>query len=571
MPSLSRTRLTLTFFAAIAFLPSLALAKDIKTTSVITKVTVFPNGAEITRLAKVELNEKGDHVLVLEGLPQYLNSNSLRVAGKTTGELEIGSVDHKIVFVQKDALDKTQRKAIEDQIQALKDRRDLLDSKIKITTTQKDLIEALAKLPSRPVHIHGENSAADKQDWGNLFDLMGEKLALTYTSLHETRIARRQVSKEIDELLKKLDSQPDKQVRQSIVRVNIKVMKPAAGQLTLRYQVRNAGWKPVYDARLVTTEAKPTLNLVRLASVYQNSGESWENVSLLLSTTRPAQGVSAPKLRPLSVEFASQIVSPASRGFGYADAPMMDKAQNETAMVQQKRMSRAMPAPAPKMRVARMRKARVNSYAFQTTFEIVGKVSIKDDGQRKKLKIISDDLKPDLEARSVPKRNTNAYLYANFELPKKSTPLLPGRLFLFRDGIFVGKGYLPQISPGEKHEMGFGIDDKIKVKFAELKRAKGETGLFTSSKTDKRQFKITVKNLHDKAVTVRIIDQIPYTTNELIKIELLPSTTKPTKKNRKDKRGILEWKHVLKAGQEDIIKLDYLISWPSKNNRLVYR
>ncbi len=560
------------FTVCLLAFPNMAFAKNIPTQSLITKVTVFPNGAEVTRLAKIKLTEKGDHVLVLEGLPQYLNSNSLRVEGKTTGLLEIGSVDHNVSFTQKDALNKTQREAIEKQIEGLKDRRDLLDSKIKITQSQKSLIEALAKLPARPIHLHGITGAKEKQDWGGLYDFMGEKLALSYNSLHETRIARRKLSKEIDELLKRLQEQPNKQVRQSVVRVNVKVLEPATGVLTVRYQVRNAGWQPVYDARLVTTTAKPALGLVRLASIYQNSGEPWENVNLLLSTTRPAQGVSAPSLRPLSVEFAPKLLTQASRGFGYTNkvaAPAPAMMEMDAAMTD-KKMRRSFASP-PQMKRARVRQARVKSYAFQTTFGIVGKVSIKNDGQRKKLKILAETLPINLETRSVPKRNTNAYLYANFTLPKKATPLLPGQLFLFRDGIFVGKGFLPQIGPGEKHEMGFGIDDKVKIKYAELKRAKGETGLFTSSKTDKRQFKITVKNLHDKPVTVRIIDQIPFTTNEKIKVELLSSSTPPTKKNSKDKRGILEWLHVLKAGQEDIIKLDYLVSWPSKNNRLIYR
>ncbi len=575
MPFSSKTNLALLLCSTFLVLPSSAFAKDIITQSAITKVTVFPNGAEITRQATIELNENGDQVLILKGLPQHLSANSLRVEGQTTGQLEIGSVDHNVQFVTANVLDKTQRKKIEDQIEGLKDQRNLLDSKIKISQTQKQLIEGLAKLPARPVHIYGE-SDANKENWPSLFDMMGQKLAITYNTLHETRIARRLLSKEIDELLKKLEAQPNRQKRHSIVKVNVKVLEPAKGTITVRYQIRNAGWQPVYDARLNTVAEKPSLNLVRMASIYQHSGESWQNVKLLLSTTQPARGVTAPNLRPLSVEFAPDYAELAQakqrRNFGYSMKKKMDDRQVAgSAMMEAPQMDKPRPAPAPVMRTARMAKAVVHSKTFQTTFEIAGKVSIAPNGQRKKLKIMDENFSPDLVARAVPKRNTNAYLYAHFELPAKATPLLAGRMFLFRDGIFVGKGYLPQIGPREKHEMGFGIDDKIKVKYAELKRNKGETGLFTSSKTDKRQFKITVKNLHDNSVKVKILDQIPYTTNEKIVIELLPTTTPPTQKNLKDKRGILSWTRTLSGGQEDVIRLDYQINWPAKSNKLIYR
>ena len=58
---------------------------------------------------------------------------------------------------------------------------------------------------------------------------------------------------------------------------------------------------------------------------------------------------------------------------------------------------------------------------------------------------------------SVPKRDRQTYLYAKIKLPK-GAPYLPGRIELFRDQTFAGFGHLPQLAPGEKHEIGFGAD-----------------------------------------------------------------------------------------------------------------
>ena len=45
----------------------------------------------------------------------------------------------------------------------------------------------------------------------------------------------------------------------------------------------------------------------------------------------------------------------------------------------------------------------------------------------------------------------------------RGTPILPGQVSLFRDGTFVGNGRLPLLSPGEEHELGFGVDDAVRV------------------------------------------------------------------------------------------------------------
>ena len=89
------------------------------------------------------------------------------------------------------------------------------------------------------------------------------------------------------------------------------------------------------------------------------------------------------------------------------------------------------------------------------------------------------------------------------------TPLLPGTTMLYRDGVFMGQGYLPMLSPGEEAKLGFGADDLIKVKRVEVKRQIGEEGIITSSNVDTRAYDISVKNLHDFTVPVTILDQTP--------------------------------------------------------------
>jgi len=86
---------------ALLVLPALvsgAYAADVKGTSRIDAVIVFPSGAELTRVGKVRL-EGGDHVILFSDLPARAIASSIRVEGKATGRLEIGSVDTRRVKV----------------------------------------------------------------------------------------------------------------------------------------------------------------------------------------------------------------------------------------------------------------------------------------------------------------------------------------------------------------------------------------------------------------------------------------------------------------------------------------
>ena len=158
-----------------------------------------------------------------------------------------------------------------------------------------------------------------------------------------------------------------------------------------------------------------------------------------------------------------------------------------------------------------------------------GRVTVPATGEAKRVQIDETQLDPALTVRAVPKRDEKAYLYAKLTIAR-GTPMLPGQVSLFRDATFVGNGRLPLLAPGEEHELGFGVDDAVRVRHAIAEEKRGETGIITSSKTDKRNYRITVKNLHERAIELTVLDQIPVSQNADIKVELTGKTapTKPT-------------------------------------------
>jgi uncharacterized protein (TIGR02231 family) len=324
--------------------------------------------------------------------------------------------------------------------------------------------------------------------------------------------------------------------------------------------VRNARWVPLYDARLDTgaKDRKPTLELVRRAEITQSTGEDWSDVALSVSTVRTARGGNAPELNSLIVQYP-QVPRPVASASGVLE----DSTRFRGAVPAAPRSSEALTAKmAPMQERAEEQQATADVSGFQVVFRIPGRVSLAASEGAKSLRVSSATIAPDLSVRAAPVKDPTAFLEASFK-QNEDAPLLPGRVSIYRDGVFVGRGQMAVAAKEETVRLGFGADDKIKIERTVLKRNEGSAGLIvTTSKTDERAFKTTVRNGHDFPVRVAIEDQLPVSENEDIQVEMLPSTTSPTTSNVRDRRGVLEWAFEAKAGEVRDINFAWRIRWP---------
>ena len=127
----------------------------------------------------------------------------------------------------------------------------------------------------------------------------------------------------------------------------------------------------------------------------------------------------------------------------------------------------------------------------------------------------------------VPEKDITAYLYAKFNHNKGEAALLPGRVALYRDGMFVGNSTLPLISAGQEHLLGFGPDDAIKVRRETIAQNKQETGFLIKANTEERRYRIFVHNLHQRLVKITVLDRIPHSFMDEITVSTLSDATKP--------------------------------------------
>jgi hypothetical protein len=113
---------------------------------------------------------------------------------------------------------------------------------------------------------------------------------------------------------------------------------------------------------------------------------------------------------------------------------------------------------------------------------------------------------------------------------------------MFRDGEFVGKGQLPQVTIGEKFTAGFGIDSQIRVAHElEDKKSRIQGG----NRIDTYYYRIALSNYKNTPVVLKLLDRLPYTDDTSIKIELEkaePELSKDAEYLRTArKKGILRW------------------------------
>jgi uncharacterized protein (TIGR02231 family) len=555
MRTIARCLATTSLVLVTAALASPSWASDVDATSAIDTVTVYPDGATVARVIAIDL-ASGDSTLVAKDFPLSLDPSSLRVEGEAGAKLTIGTIDAR----PPRAAPPVNLPELDKRIEALKDERADLQGAIDAAAARRKFAQRFAE--ASPAGLGEKGEARPITEWRAAFTAVAEEVAAAETAIRDAARKQREIDRQIAQLEADRSAKPP-----SKLEVRIDVASAAATKATLRvtYAVRNARWLPLYDARLDTgaKDRKPQLELVRRAEVTQSTGEDWSNVSLGVSTVRIARGGSAPELGSLVAQYP-QVPKPRALG-SVADT--------------------AMPAAAPmlrKMEAARGREefdlpaqhadeqqAVAEVGDFQATFKIPGRVSLGAAEGAKSLRIASMNVPADLAVRAAPVLDPTAFLEASFKQTDDTT-LLPGKVAIYRDGVFVGRGKLSASAKDDIVRLGFGADDKVKVERAVLKRNEGSAGLIvTTSKTDERAFKTTVRNGHDFPIHVAIEDQLPVSENDEIVVEMLPATTPPTAKDIRDKRGVLEWSFDAKPGEVKDINFAWRVRWPKDKSMVI--
>lgn len=537
----------------------LAGAAEFRPASRVTGVTVYREGALVTREAKLTL-PPGDHRILLEEIPSVADPNSVRITGVGNGGLILGGVE---VSQEYRAANLTpEYRQLEGELQALTAEIGALDDRQKSINS---LREFLAGLKASA----GQESSKDLlargfavDSWQKAFQFLSERLNALSAEERGMVPRRKEISEKLEVTRQKL-SQLASQGGTQRWTAAVLAASARGGEVTLQasYLAQGASWRPLYDARLEPATGK--VELVWQAQISQNTGEDWKDVGVSLSTTRPAAGIDLPQLASLTL-----VPAPI--------AAYRRKAGDKEEMVEQLQVLGkdyqdaltlaggveggvaggivAAPAPVP----ADMIQAEAARRDVAVTFDLPGKLDIPSDAQPHKHRVASRQLQGTTEYRSVPRLNPAVFLISRITLTG-DVPLLPGKVQHFVGPDLVGSSWMVDRAPGEEFPLSFGPDDRLKAERKAIWRKVEQKG-----KDDETDYKFvtTIENHLGADAVVDLKERIPVSGDERITVSLDEKETTSGFTRDPSEPGILTWSVQVPKGGKKEIALRYRVRAP---------
>ena len=325
-----------------------------------------------------------------------------------------------------------------------------------------------------------------------------------------------------------------KDVRQ----ITIHLSARQAGSIRLSYQSNGAGWKPAYRATLDSLAS--TIELERLATVSQKTGEDWSGVKLKLATGQPRLSPQAPEPRPWLLSYRKPIPQQLeARTYAAAPAPMqMAKARSESDSY----------AP-PVIEV---------QGNFATEFDVPARVTLPADGREISVALSKQSIPAKQRVRVAPRLDRAAVVTA--EAVRPSGVWLPGNIQLFRDGNYVGATYW-NTQTAERFVFPFGRDDLVHVAVDRSKDQSNTTGLLTQRSERKVADLYTVTSFHKKPLDLLVLESSPVSTSDEIKTQAT-YTPQPTIETWEQRQGVIGWEKTIAPGETLKFGVEYSITYP---------
>ena len=553
------SRYLMVLSAFVILMPKLATAEDIHVqSSKIAAATVYADRATVTREATASI-PSGSHNLVFSGLTPYLIPDSLRVEGSALAKVKFGAVISRQVM----AAEITGPKANElnQELETLSDARRVLEGEQQSLESKKTFLTTIGTQAALRTNENIAEINLKPEQWTQAAQTIYSNLNETITAQIAVEGKLRDLDKKIAKVQSDLNALGSGNYTTYSVTIPLESPSPTELNVKLSYQVSNAGWQPVYDARLDTTTSQ--LDLIQYGSVRQSTGEDWTNVALTLSTAQPHRGTSLPDLSPYWVDIWQEQAYDTSAKFmsmgasNVAASPQATRAMEADALMQDQAM-----APAPKLEEASFANAEISTGGFVSEYKIPGPASIKADGTSSKVMVGNFSTESTLQVHVKPQLSTEAFLVSKAKL-KGESPILPGQVSLFRNGAYVGLSVFPLLRPDEEHALFFGTDDQISVKRKVLKDEKTDAGVIMRDNIQERQFVTEIQNVRKTPVTIVVKETIPVGRNDEVTSQILgDATTQGFEKDSANIKGLLRWEFTLDPKSKKDLKLGWKVTWP---------
>lgn len=514
-----------------------------KVHSTVTHVTVFNGQAQVTRIAKVNV-EAGVYNIIFDKLSPYININSLEV--KSDAGFTLLSVSNR-----NNAQNKTEKPTditeLEDSLSNINAA--LADFKADKETIvyQKDLMLANKNVGSNQVGVKSD-------ELEDLMDLYKKKLDDFKTNWFRLSALEKKYSDYKQAVEMKLNEYNEGKLSLSNeIILTIKAENNIEqAPIVLTYLVGNVSWSPFYDIRVKDNKSKAQFYLK--ANINQATGEDWNNVQLKLTTANPSLGGIKPELQTNWLGFLNN-----------QSRRVFDKVitGNTPASYEDKEVLVDYDTPNQTTLRTKFLKPSISQNLFNTEFETNIPYSIPSDNQNHQVDLSNFAQDAIYGYAVVPKLNKDVFVTAQV-LANDLINQISGEANVYYDGTFTGKTF---ISPTANDTLllTLGKDKRIQVERSKLKDFSSKS-FFGSTKKEETTYEIKVKNTLKDKVTLTVEDQIPVSNSSEIEVKLLEYNGA----TYDAASGKLTWKLELNADESKTVKFSLEIKYPKDKQLTSY-
>jgi len=532
---------------------------SIKVSSEIKKVTVFLTGGEEHRTASVNL-KKGRNKIIFTNISTVADHKSVQF--NADKEFALVSVSAEIDYIS--FIDNNPR------IKLIRDSLSVLRAKVVDLQNEQDAFIEEKKLLQKNTDIKGENqnlSVDELKNMATYYRTRIMELNKIITEYNNTIMTQNGMIWRYQNQLTELNYKETIKSNQIIVIID--VPEATTMKTDLKYIVSNCGWQANYD--LSANNNSGTIELKYKAKVFNNTGNDWNNVNMVLSTSDPNVSASAPTLSPWFLNYSS--LNNVGDDFSQKDGYL---APQKNSYTQYSWNSNYVPQMNQNLdgltftntgggdpQFTQFEASGSSSVAFttievsqlSTEFIIDRTYTIPSDSKPYLVDITTHSLQATFSHKAVPKLDKDAFLLANI-VGWEKLDLVPGPTNVYFSETFVGQSYINTANVGDTLRLSFGRDSKVVIT-RRLMEEFSDKKVIGPNRKDSYAFEIKIKNNRETPVQVNLFDQIPISQDSEIAVtvdEISAATHNLT-------TGQLQWIVNLAPGESAAYKIGFTIKY----------
>ncbi len=538
--------------------------KEIVTSSKIDKVIVYLTNAQIERSASVNL-PAGTSEIVVSGLSQYLDPNSLRVSGK--GSFVILSQQVQIKYPEpKNTAEDAIPAPILKKINALSDSIESIAYDIMENQSRKEVFQAEKSLLQSNRVISGSDTLPELKEGLNFYrtkmiEINAELLKITkrekllykqknemearlvalrnYSASYETEVVPELAKSEI-----RFQVMTDKAVPNAIIEFT--------------YLTSGVTWEPFYELKV--EEVSKPVQLILKANVAQQTGENWEKAKLVFSTGKPSVYKVLPNLLAWYLTYYMPPTAYSQNMYSNV----------RTAQTTEKKESAPRTIDASSVSDNEVMKDAQYSYEWtQTTqnllfaeYEVSLPYTIPSDGKKQTIALMSANLTANYKFLAIPKMDKDVFSTAYLQGWEKLS-LVQGRANIIYQNSIISQTYINPSTAIDTLVVSLGVDKRVVVDRKKISD-KSKDKIVGNTRERSIYIEITVKNQNQTEVSLVLKDQIPIT--EVPEIKVIPDEMKEAIYD--ENTGELLWNLTLKPNETKKVSFRYTIRFDKTKSLL---